>query len=331
MNKDRDFQIYQELEAQVDPLHKKKVVYSRILKLSSTKSSTSYEKLGVTFARSGIEQLEKCLIPFKRAIIINPQKAIAHTALINAFFRLKKENEAFSAMKRALCLSPRDHILHSFMIRTFQERATLEDLESFYQQTANMITDKKLVPDLFYQCAQTLTKLNQYPQALISYKKAIETRVVDEPEYIHHYQYGMALYHEGFFEEAIVQFEHAWRLNPAKNLAKNNIAYLHYCLGRVQKAFEEFEYIIENGLEMYATYSNFLVVLHHLDKDEETTNKYKDRLQPYIQSKRHTLIDIYKEELRQVELRLQGDIDEENKEFYTKKLQGLNRVISLIN
>ena len=329
MDKDFDFQTYETLVGQASQIHIKQVLHTRILKLSSAESPTSYEKIGLELGKS--KQFGKSLTLLKRATIIDPDSTRAHLKIIKTFFSLKKENEAFSSMERALCLSPTNYSLHSFIIRTFQERDKLKDLEPFYQEVADMITDKKLLPSLFYQCAQALVGINQYSHSLFGYKKAIETCIVEEPGYLHHFQYAGALYYEGFLEEALIHSVHAWRLNPYKNLAKNNIAFLNYCLGRVQKALEEFEFIIDNGLEIYATYSNFLVVLYHLDKDEETINKYKGLLQPYIQPHYQELSEIYNEELRQTDVRLQGEIDEETREFYLKKLKGLNFVVSHIN
>jgi len=40
---------------------------------------------------------------------------------------------------------------------------------------------------------------------------------------------------------------------------------------------------------------------------------------------------IYNEELRQVKLKLEGEIDEETRGFYEKKLKGINIVLSLLN
>jgi len=329
MDKGLDFRRYDELEYRTSHLGRKHVLHSRILNLSSTKGPTAYHRIGLALTKLG--QSEKSLAQFKRATIIHPHNARAHVDLIKALLHLKREKEAFSSMHRGFCISHDNYYLHRFIITTFEKQGRVEDLESFYQETESMMTDKKLIPGLFYQCAQVLVSLNQYSQALISYKKAIETSPVEGPRYLYHYHYAVALYHEGLFEEALVQFEHAWRLNPGKNLTKNNIAFLHYCLGRAEKALEEFEYIIQNGLELCVTYSNLLLIQYHLDKDEETINKAKDLLQPHIQPNRPMLIRIYEEELTQTELRLQSEIGEKAREFETKKLQGINMVLSFIN
>ena len=148
----------------------------------------------------------------------------------------------------------------------------------------------------------------------------------------YHESYGLALYHEGLFGGSIVQFEHAWRLNSTEKLTFNNIVHLNYCLGRVEKALEGFEEIFKNGLEAHYTYSNYILVLYHLEKDEEMINKYKELLQPFIQSHRNALLKIYQEELRITQAILEKDgIDGKTKEFNQKELKGINLVLSFIN
>jgi len=121
-------------------------------------------------------------------------------------------------------------------------------------------------------------------------------------------------------------------LNPQEKLAWNSVAHLNYCLGRVEKARKEFEYIIENELQNHVTYSNFLLVLHHLDQDEIEINKYQDILQRYAISYGKQLSNLYNEELRVTQTLLQkDDIDEKTREFNTKKLKGINLILSFLS
>ena len=150
--------------------------------------------------------------------------------------------------------------------------------------------------------------------------------------YGRHYDYGVALYYEGYFEEALFHFEHARNLNPESNHALNNIAHLNYCLGRVQKAREEYEYIIENKLQTTLTYANFLLVMYHLDTDEEGIEQYKGTLEPYILSNGSMLSKLLKEQLKITQVLLEKvDLDEKTREFNQKKIESINLVLSFIN
>ncbi len=331
MNKRKDlgtyYDLYHRFRNEAASSRKKKVLQTRILKLSLRKSELEYGRTGVELLESG--KLQESLIPLKRATIVRPGVPQTWINLVTALIKLEKENEGLMLIKKTLCLFPGAESLHDFVIEIFEKRHRLEDLENFYEEVAKALADKKSIPDLYYEIAENLVSRKKYPQALGMYKKAVEA---DSTQYYYYYSYAMALYHEGLFEEAIVQFEHVMRLEPTNELAINNIAYFHYCVGRVEKAREKYEEIIEKGFQIYATYSNFIVVLSHLGEDEEVIEKNTALFMPYIQSHGGVLRMIYKEAVRITEVLLQrDDIDEKTREFNTKKLQGTNLILSLLN
>jgi len=332
MDKNRDFDIYFNnddiLDIDRDLIYRRKVLHSRILKLSSAKSKFSYGVMGIALSNSAKPQ--ESVFPLQKAAIINPTYSKIQIRLAESLLKLGKVNEGLDSLKKALSFSPQAGPLHRLLIEILEENHRLEDLDSFVKEIARVITDQTALQDFYIVNAETLLHCNKYPQALASYHKAIEANSVMEDYY--HYNYGLALYHEGLFEEAIVQFEHAWKLNPTEKLAFNNIVHINYCLGRIEKALEGYEEIFKNGLEVHYTYSNYILVLYHLDKDEEVINKYKDLLQPYIQSHGHILLKLYQEELRITQATLEKDsIDEETKEFNRRKLQGINLLLSLLD
>ncbi len=333
MDKDEDYEIYRgQLRPEVNPLHKRKVILSRAFKLSSPLADIEYGKIGAELLKAG--QFQQSVFPLKRALIIisyiNYFTKRHLIGLVRALFQLEKENEAFSSIKRALSRQPHYRDLHELLVDTLEEKHRLEDLRSFYQEMIKALSHSKMAATLYFEGAETLVMRNMYPQAFEMYKRAIETNTEEDPHY--HNQYAMALYHEGFFEEAIVQFEHAMRINPKDHLSCNNIAYLHYSLGRIERAREKYEGIIENGLEMYNTYPNFILLLSHIGEDEEVIEKYKALFIPYIQTRSYLLLETYKEALRITEVLLQrDDIDAEIREFNTKKLKGINLILSMLN
>ena len=331
MDKKQDCEIYCQLEEQLDDradlLPQRKILHTRILKLSLAKSKNSYGIMGRALFESG--QLQHSLLPFKRATIINPEDPVARINLARTFLELGKENEAFSCVQKALCFSPNAYQLHNFIIRIFEEQGRLGTLGSFYKEAASMLADRDSVPALYSISAVILVSFKKYPQAFEMYEKAVEADPINPG---HHYEYAMLLYQEGLFEEAIVQFEHVKRLNPRNKAAFNNIAHIHYCLGRIEKACEEFEHILGNRLESAGTYSNYILVLYHLDKGEEVISRYRDLLQPQLRKNGPMLKGMYREALRITQAILERhDIDEEMREFNAKKIKGLNLVLSFLN
>ena len=334
MDKYLDSDLYDFLDQllldQANQLPQRKILHTRILKLSTWRIGSSTASIGTISSESG--QHQKALLQLKKAIIINPNNYYTQISCAKVLFKLEKENEAFSHLKKALCLDPISSYGHQTVIRRFQERGSLEDLESFYQDVANQAANTNFInfPEALYSgCGQALTCLNEYPKALDMFKKAFETGKMDSHS---HSNYAVALYRRGLFEEAMVHFEHAREQAPGERYAINNIAYMNYCLGKLQKACEEFEEIIANGWLTPGTYSNFILVLFHMDKGEEMIGRYRDLLQQNIGENVETLQRMYEEALRITQVILERDeIDEETREFNTKKIEGLNLVLSFIN
>ncbi len=222
MNKNLDLRKYHELESRIETdFHQRKVLRTRIIKFSFIKIEETYLHIGEELFYSG--KYQKSITPLKRATIISPRETDAQILHAKAFFELQKENEAYSSIKTALSLSPQDDQVHQFLIETLEEQHRLEDLESFSKEIANMIKDPEEIPLFYFETAEALKRCGKHPQAFLNYEKAFES---DSMKDYHHYSYGLALHHQGLFEEAIVQFEQTRKLNPSNKLAFNGIAHL---------------------------------------------------------------------------------------------------------
>jgi len=331
MDKYIDHEIYYELCEQladeVTLSYRRKVLPTRMLRLSLPDSDTTYQTIGEELLKSG--QFHKSIFPLKRVTIMDPHNHTVQINLAKALFGLEKENEAFSSIKKALSLNPEAEGLHNLLITELEERDRLQDLESFSKEIINMIEDPESIPVFYFGSAEALLNCEKFPQALLTYRKAME---YDPPMgHDEHFNYAVTLYYHGLFEDAIVQFKHVLESVPNEKHSLDNIAHLHYCLGRVQAAREEYEDIIQNGLATNFTYSNFLLVLYHLDEDAEVIDHYLDRLGPEITRYGSSMQKLYNEQLRITQTILQrGDIDEKTREFNLKKLEATNFVLSFV-
>ena len=208
MDKDEDYGIYDGQflnEANSSP--KRKILQTRILKLSLYESDSVYGRIGAELLRSG--QFQKSVTWLKRATIVRPYDTDALINLATAFFKLEKEDEAFSFIKKELSEGSN---LHRFLIEALEEKNKLQDLESFSKEIVDTIEDPESIPYFYYYIAEALVHHDKYPEALVNFQKAFENN--SSMRQYHHEEYGLALYHEGFFEEALIQFEHVRSLNP---------------------------------------------------------------------------------------------------------------------
>ncbi len=334
MDKHTDLRIYDTLSdhpsVKNDVLRRRKVLQSRILKLSPD-DHLSYGKLGKMLASWGHTQ--QSIFPLRKAIIISPYKFKTKLVLLDALLKLKKYDEFFSLIKEDISFTCGDQEFHVLLIKTLQKLRRLHEIETIYQEIANMIKNPDSVSFLYFTSAEILTHWNHFAPAIANYKKAFEINTDPLLPDKYYSKYGLVLLREGCLEEALIQFEHVLKIFPNNRLSLNNIAYCHYCLGKVKKALEEYEYIIKNKLQGFGTYSGMILVLLHLGKDEKAIEKYNKQLQTiqcYLEE-RNSRLEIYKSELKKTEVLLQrSDIDKKTREFNEKKQRGLNKVLALL-
>jgi len=322
---DSDAYYYQTQFPQDDSIDKIRVLLTRSLKASSHAREKPYQALAKLFLDSN--QHSKSIMHLRKASIIDPETWDAWQDLVKTLFLVGKDKQAFFYLKKALIIHPNVYNLHLILIDTLSKQNKLEELDCFYRGIAELLPSKRLVGQLYFVAAETLLSSNKISQALSHYQKAVE---MNPERHSYAFKYGLALYHGGQILEAIEQFEHAYRIDQNDKIAVNNIAFLNYSLGKVSNAIARFWYILDNNLEIHTTYSNLIVVLHHIKASEEEITPVRNMFQPFITSHGFVLRKLYNEELRLTELKLQSEIDKETREFNTQKLQSLNYILSLL-
>ena len=333
MNRNLDFAFYNEswyfwlqdnLEAQ-NLMKRNKVLLSRSIKLSSDRTREAYRTWGNLYA--DFNDHPKSLVKLKRALAIKPNSSRIIQEVADVLNILKRHEEALVHHKKALELTTDRISVHSQFLKTIQLLEKFEDFESYYEEFLNHHPAQRTNSNFYYAKAEALVGLQKHDLSLKNYKKALE---INPDDFNTAFQYGMALYHEGFMKEALQAFERVVVLEPTNKHAYNNVAFLNYNLGHIHEAIAALEYIVENDLEIYATYSNLILMNYHVHQNQEAIMHFYEKLKAYIASDYDILKQIYNEDLRLTELKLTEDLDEETKDFNLKKLSGLKLVISLI-
>jgi len=159
-------------------------------------------------------------------------------------------------------------------------------------------------------------------------KKAVELSP-DKPYF--HFVYGMTLYREGYYQEALSEFEKVVILEPEDEIGHNNVAFVNYNLGNIQEAIDQLEYFIENDLKSYATYSNMILFKYHLTQTEDAIQPDFERFKAEITPSDLNLLKIfYNEDLQRTERKLEEKVDENTKDFQLRKIQSLKMVLSVL-
>ena len=173
MDKDLNYQNYNErgvpLPNEGHYLFQKKVLLTRMLKLSVARSQYLFAEIGRMSLESG--QFQKSIIQLKKVLKIDPDHSYAQMSLAEAFLKLERENEAFSILKEVLYTEPGSTWAHQVIVGRLKETEKLEDLDSFNQEIAERETDPKAVAEIYNESAQALIRLNEHSKALEIYKK----------------------------------------------------------------------------------------------------------------------------------------------------------------
>jgi len=323
MDKNVDSRIYKNLRQRQPSLEKQAIVFTRVIKLNAVKRENSYCKWGNLLFESN--QYEKSLFLFRKASIIDPNKTSPIYQRAKAFIMIGKYNQGLVCLQEYLKLFPNTESAHRLLVKALQEQNRLNELEAFYQKTVTNSLAPEWLDILYCRAAESLVEINRHSLALEFYKK------VDLLPSAYQEDYAMLLYHERQFEEAIMVFECFIEKGSTHKQYYNNITFLNYLAGRVEKALEGLGYILANDLNSSATYSNIILVLYHLNEDEDEILVYKDRLQRKIGSDREKLQKMYQQEIELTQMSLDKESDEKVKQFNVQKVKSLNFVIDLIS
>jgi len=183
------------------------VKFSRAIKLSPKKSAKIY--IGWANVSEELNDYPNRLIKLKRALAINPRQHKYIQCVVDCLKHLNKHEEALMYTKKKLELDPCRIPFHKDLLQALQAQS--EDFESHYEAFLSLHPENRTNSEFYFAKARAFIELNEYPSALESYKKTVE---LYPDNYEFHFNYGLALYHEECFEEALSEFEQLLELTP---------------------------------------------------------------------------------------------------------------------
>jgi len=194
----------------------------------------AYAGLGELYSFQGFyryevkEDYEKYYIDsyanMKKALQINPNLEPVQLALAYTYLHLSDEKLAKSAAQGILSKNPNNaEALYILWAATGRNPSSPEI-------TKALEINPKLVPALIGLGTAYYEKRRSFSQAANYYRQAAE--IAPSPE-IHNYL-GNALIYQGYFPEAIKQFQNAIKLDPNYASAYQNMGIAYYYMNRLQ-------------------------------------------------------------------------------------------------
>ena len=205
---------------------------------------------------------------YKLAIKYNPTSN-AYNSLGNAFYQLKRYEEAIEAYKLAIQYNPSSNAYNNlgnalYQLKRFEEAIVQFKLaDPYFSNTHNTM-------------GNALQELKRYEEAIEEYKLAIQFH----PSDISAYNYmGNAFYQLKRYEESIVQYKIAVQFDPSYSSAYNNMGNALVDLKRYEEAIVQYKLAVQFDPSYSSAYYNMGNVIYQLKRFEEAIEQYKRAIQ----------------------------------------------------
>ena len=199
---------------------------------SEEKDFDYYVNMGV--ALKSIEEFEKSLLMYEKAMKINPESPLCYTVPSEIYLKLRNFDKAIQlidvALKKIEELADQNflHFPNAIKLKTEINVALNKDLES--GDMLKKILDKKFHPDVFYLLATIDPKLiddellekaeNQLKINDISFKNKL-----DRFWYVHPLYFGLAIYFQKINQTKSEKFYHLGNKETMNSLRYNSFSY----------------------------------------------------------------------------------------------------------
>ncbi len=311
-----------------DPLNAtylNKVLFSRAIKLFSDPTADAY-RLWANLD-SNLNDHPHAIIKLQKALAIDPNSWPIAQDLGESLYSLNKFPQALDFFIKAMGIAPHMILLHKNFIKTIESLGKLEDLEPQYEDFLELYPENRDNYYFYYAKAEALLELEKYSQSLSSYKKTLEFFPNNATL---HFHYAKVLYYEGNLAESLKELQLVVQLDPMNRDALNNIPFLMYNLGSVKQAIIEYENMLNSWFETYCTYFGMILAKYHLEQNKKVAVPYRKKLEYYKRTNLEKLRSVYQKELELTMQRLTGSLDENQRDFFERKLKGVKFVLSLL-
>jgi len=224
----------------------------------------AHVNLGISYINLG--QYQKAIESSKRAIQLNPNDADAHNNLGASYGGLGRYKEAVTEYKEALRINPNLTVAHNNLSQLKQKNlhSRTSSHSNSYDKGISLVNGKlegaqvkvrqnPNDPEAHFALGIVYNRLEQYQNAIISYKEAIRIK----PDYVElHYNLGNIYGQLGQFQDAIVSLKEAIRIKPDYAHAHNNLGIVYVRSGKYQDAFASYKEAIRINPDFTLAHNN---------------------------------------------------------------------------
>lgn len=217
-------------------------------------SAELHKELGNVFHRS--QAYELALAEYRTAVKLDPEYYPAHYNMGNNYFEMGERQQAIICWQQALLVNPElEQAIYNVGFAYYQlavderekdrRRRLLDDALAWFRRALEMHEDS---PDTHLHMGLCWYELERYDSAVAAYLRALECDAKDPAI---HYNLGNVYYEKGvrdpsYFEQALVEYEKASKLDKGDLKSRNNIADCYLRLNKVSKARKVIKKVLDD-------------------------------------------------------------------------------------
>jgi tetratricopeptide (TPR) repeat protein len=190
----------------------------------------------------GVENLDRAIAAFSRAVAVDPRFALAHAALGEAYWRRHEIDrdarwieQAVAHCERALAIDSRLAPVHVTLALVARGRGRYEEAVAVAQRAIELDPTNS---DGYRELGRAYEALERMPDAEATYRRAIEARPDDWMSYN---TLGSFFYQRGRLEEAEAAYRRVTELTPDNTRGHNNLGAVFARLDRRDEAVAAWE------------------------------------------------------------------------------------------
>jgi tetratricopeptide (TPR) repeat protein len=229
--------------------------------------AVAHGNLGNAYYDKGL--LDQAIAEYKRAVELDPNNALAHNNLGLAYCMKGWIDQAINELKRAIELNPNHALAHDNLGIAYRSKGWADQAIAEHRRAVELNPNYRAAHN---NLALVYEDKGLLDQAIAEYKRAIE---LDPNNALARVNLGNAYRSKGWIDQAITELKWAIELDPNNALAHNILGLAYRSKGWIDQAITELKRAIELDPDLSVAHSNLGLAYEDKGLLDQAITEYK--------------------------------------------------------